>query len=246
MEAAASPLPSDETTPPVTKMYLIGLDSFVCISSTPNGALPWAPRHPARAPSASSRARTRSRSAGVSTPTLWAVVSTAVIPIPVLQHAQLFEHLGVLERRRREAARAAAGTLAGTRTGRHAPRRRAAGPPRHANGEWAHGRNRAPCRGGPPRPSRCWDSRIRPARTGAGEASPSSRQGPRTGRRPRRSLRLEQRLVALDVDDQIAVERRGDLGESIGAAPVLPRRHSRRAAKALDRGHDPLRRRSRR
>ncbi len=36
MEAAASPLPSDDTTPPVTKMYFVGLVvSFVIVSDAP-------------------------------------------------------------------------------------------------------------------------------------------------------------------------------------------------------------------
>jgi hypothetical protein len=52
--------------------------------------------------------------------------------------------------------------------------------------------------------------------------------------------RLDQRLVALNVDDEIAVERGRDFGEPIGAARVRRRRQPDGAAKPLDRPHDAL------
>ena len=52
--------------------------------------------------------------------------------------------------------------------------------------------------------------------------------------------RLEQRLVALHVDDELAVERGGDLREPVGAAPVVRRVIIARAAERLHRRDDPL------
>src|SRR3954453_20719966 len=100
MEAAASPLPSDETTPPVTKMYLTGLDSFVCISSTPNGAR-GAPSARARALRLESCADALEVRRRVNADALGGGLHRRD-PVAVLQHAQLFEHLGVFERRRRK------------------------------------------------------------------------------------------------------------------------------------------------
>ena len=53
-------------------------------------------------------------------------------------------------------------------------------------------------------------------------------------------LRLEERLVSLDVDDQIAVERRGDFGEPIGAALMRRDGHDGFAAERSDRVEDAL------
>ena len=47
--------------------------------------------------------------------------------------------------------------------------------------------------------------------------------------------RVDQRLVALDVDDDVAVERRGHFGEAVGAAAVVGAGHHRHAAVGLDR-----------
>ena len=92
MDAAASPLPSEDTTPPVTKMYFTGRPSGRCVM----------PSHVSRAVTASSWRRTRSRSSGVSTPMESMSCLDCVDAIAVLERAQLFERLGALERRLRE------------------------------------------------------------------------------------------------------------------------------------------------
>ena len=51
--------------------------------------------------------------------------------------------------------------------------------------------------------------------------------------------RVDQRLVALHVDDQLAVERDGDFGQPIGAAAMGGAGHPDFAAERLDRSSDP-------
>ena len=46
--------------------------------------------------------------------------------------------------------------------------------------------------------------------------------------------RIDQRLVALHVDDDVAVERRGDLGEPIGAGRMVGARQPHLAAELGD------------
>ena len=86
---------------------------------------------------------------------------------------------------------------------------------------------------------------------GVGDAAPQRahlERGIGGERRDRGVDRLgrEQRLVPLDVDDHVAVERRGDFGEPVGAALVGRRGHDRLAAERVDRVEDARRRRSRR
>ena len=59
-------------------------------------------------------------------------------------------------------------------------------------------------------------------------------------------LRLDQRFVALHVDDRSAAQIGGDFGEAIGAALVRRRRHARVAAEGRHRVDRCARRRSRR
>ena len=51
---------------------------------------------------------------------------------------------------------------------------------------------------------------------------------------------IQQRLVALDVDDDAAGQRSGHLGQPIGPAFVVGPRHPGRAAESLDRSSNAL------
>ena len=51
---------------------------------------------------------------------------------------------------------------------------------------------------------------------------------------------VEQRLVALDVDDHAAGQRGHHFGDAIGAAGVVAPRHDHGAAEALDSARDPF------
>ena len=50
--------------------------------------------------------------------------------------------------------------------------------------------------------------------------------------------RLDERFVALEVDDDVGVEAAGDLGDAVGAAGVVAARHLDAAAEAVDGGDD--------
>ncbi len=50
--------------------------------------------------------------------------------------------------------------------------------------------------------------------------------------------RLDERFVALQVDDEVGVEAAGDLGDAVGAAGVVAAGHLDAAAEALDGGDD--------
>jgi hypothetical protein len=52
--------------------------------------------------------------------------------------------------------------------------------------------------------------------------------------------RLDERLIPLDVDDEIAIERGGDFGEPIGAAGVRCRGQPGDAAERFNRAQDAL------
>ena len=52
--------------------------------------------------------------------------------------------------------------------------------------------------------------------------------------------RLDERLVALEIEDQVGVELAGDLGDAVGAAGMIAARADDAAAKALD-GRDDAR-----
>ena len=71
------------------------------------------------------------------------------------------------------------------------------------------------------------DSAARRRRRSAAAACSSSSDASVGERRDCRvdHLRLEQRLVSLDVDDDVAVERGGDFSQPIGAALMRRRRH---------------------
>ena len=51
-------------------------------------------------------------------------------------------------------------------------------------------------------------------------------------------IRIDERLVALHVDDDVAVERGGDFGEPIGRAVMIGARHADLAAELLHRAGD--------
>ena len=53
-------------------------------------------------------------------------------------------------------------------------------------------------------------------------------------------LRLDERLVALDVDDDLAGESRGHFRDAIGAGAMRPRASSARCRRSFDRRRDPL------
>jgi hypothetical protein len=52
--------------------------------------------------------------------------------------------------------------------------------------------------------------------------------------------RVNERLVALHVDDQVTVQPAGNLGEPVGAGGVVGARHRRAAAEFLNRLEYPL------
>src|SRR6266566_2056760 len=93
MDAAASPLPSEETTPPVTKMYFTDRPSGRCVMA------------------ASCSRRNRQQLAAYALQVLRRVDADGVVfgfdrvnAIAVLERAELFERFGSLERRLRKGA----------------------------------------------------------------------------------------------------------------------------------------------
>ena len=85
-EAAAIPLPRDETTPPVTKMYLVAMGLFSLLRQIRSVRI----------------FSTRSRSSAVSTPIDARSTISTRMRNSVLQRAELLQRLAALERRRRE------------------------------------------------------------------------------------------------------------------------------------------------
>ena len=190
-------MPSDDTTPPVTKMYLTGRCRSECAMSS----------RQARAAVSTSR-RTRSRSSGVSTPMASAVVSTVRMRYPCSSARSCSRPSASSSGVWGRAARVGQRTRADTRTGPDGARRRRRAVPARTNG------HRLPAevqrvalaidddlddagiveigRIVDPPPERA--HRDRPGR------SSSRRDGDvdRVGR--------NQRLVALDVDDEVALE----------------------------------------
>ena len=216
MEAAASPLPSEETTPPVTRMYLTGLPTCwrgmrvsgvaSCPSLAPVAASCVKSRSALRA-AIEAVAHARRDPRGVSTPIESCRVSTALIRMPCSSA--------------RSCSSASERSIA---VGGSAASREQAVPPVDVETDVPPRR-----RGGQP-VARERDRRAREVQREAvgvdddlgdvrivqlrrdrrsAAAACSSRA---TGRRERRDrlvdhLRLDQRLVTLHVDDQIAVQR---------------------------------------
>src|SRR5205823_13608044 len=103
MDAAASPLPSEETTPPVTKMYLVVRPSLMSLFTWRQ----WPDRPTTRA--VSCRARGRAEQPAHVLKIFRRVDVNRIVrrldgldADAVLERAKLFERLGALERRRLE------------------------------------------------------------------------------------------------------------------------------------------------
>ena len=241
IDAEASPLPSDDTTPPVTKMNLVRLQSFAI--------------SPLRRSSSVAR---RASLVG------YVVGQRGARPLQVgrrvdldrrrchlgdldakapLQRAQLLELLRLLERRRREpgeaeqevapvrvqpdvlvaerAAGASAVAMVGQRAAREVERVAV------AVGDHLH------------------HVRVRRAPRACGSAVLIVAIGSAAVGAQRRDRRLdhrrvEQRQVALHVDDHVGVERARHLGDAVGAGAVRAAGHHHVAAEAAHRGADAL------